>query len=135
MDGLHRRYTVLMGKLSDSEFNRPPQLGYASQASIFDLKTGKALKEQGQARAIAYRGERLQRLREIAVEIALSRPAKELTINPVRQQAEREGMDLEGLEKVWGSVFKGKRFAATGRFIASARAEVHSRQIQVFRLK
>ena len=106
-----------------------------------------ALKKAGMKLAADNRPGALALAREIAEELAnekshLShfggapcriRTSRNLTIDDVRRAYEARGGDWSELGNAAGSVFKGKGWEWTGRFVASTHAASHGRMVREWR--
>lgn len=103
------------------------------QASLFDGQRSEQLKRDGMALAADNAGQYLDLARQIAREIALAHPNQECDADKVgRILKRRHGIDTLG--PAAGSLFRGKEWEFTGRWVKSKRITNHSRMIRVWRL-
>lgn len=98
----------------------------------FDLFEGIKLKEEGQNKAALSKKYILELAREHAYKIALNNPLRECSIDDVQRIMIKDGIDL-GMAA--GSVFKGKDWEHTGKYVRTHRKSSHARNISVWRLK
>ena len=92
-------------------------------------ETAQTLKEEGMNRAAKNRPEALVIARGFATK--LGRLYSEVTMDDVA--AWLTGDELESLGNAAGSVFKGKQWEWTGRFIQSTRLQSHGNLLRVWR--
>lgn len=100
--------------------------------TIFDALRGESLKTQGMASAAKNKAWLLDLAREKAREIALSRVSREVTADDVHEALFRAGHKPEHLGNAAGSIFRGRCWQFTGRYVRSQRPSNHSRDIKVW---
>jgi hypothetical protein len=101
--------------------------------SLFDADASEAGKVAGMGRAAESRASLLDLARPIAVYIALSRPTREVTADDVQRGLVELGYSPHALGNAAGSLFKGKEWEWTGKFIKSERVHSHSNLLRVWR--
>ncbi len=98
--------------------------------NLFDKKLSEKLKEEGKAKAASNLIEPLKLARKIARQIARIKGV--VTADDVGRQLKKYGIDTLG--PAAGSIFKGKEWEWTGRYIKSKRITNHSRMLREWRL-
>lgn len=99
--------------------------------NLWDLTQGTIEKKRGQARAAFNRAQVLQRGREVAEQIARERVLRTCTADDVQKRLEAEGLEIG---PAMASVFRGKQWRFTGRFMKSKRVANHARLLRIWYL-
>ena len=99
--------------------------------TLFDQAESEARKEQGMAVAADKGYAELAHARSIAITIALASSSKCCTADDVGRQLKFAGFP-DCLGPAAGSLFKGKDWKWTGRFVKSARKSNHARLLRVW---
>jgi hypothetical protein len=97
------------------------------------VKTGEQLKREGQQSAAAKRANELGYARELALDIAQSRPDRTCSMVLVNEALAAEGRP--GLGNAAGSVFLTSVWEKTGGEDVDRRPHAHTNKVQVWRLK
>lgn len=103
--------------------------------TLFDALESQKAKDEGMAKAARKRTVTLSLARNIAALIASGRPDRTCTADDVMQGLIDVGIQPEELGPAAGSIFRGKAWEFTGRWINSARVSNHAASIRVWRLK
>ena len=96
------------------------------QTDLFDLMEGERLKEDGMSAAAYSKEELLAKARAIARSAAAAHPQRTCHADIVKQRMEEEG--LPDLGNAAGSIFRGKEWRFTGRWIKSSRVSRHANE-------
>ena len=99
-------------------------------ATLFDALESETRKQDGMSLAAANRRELLERARALAVRIALSRESRECTADDVQEALHAAGESVHALGNAAGSLFAGRAWEWTGRFVKSRRIHAHSNLIR-----
>lgn len=102
---------------------------------IFDFDAGERLKEEGQNRAAVRRLELLQFARDGLENIARSRESREVTADDATRYLVENGESGNALGAAAGSLFRGKQWEFTGRWVKSEKVTNHASDLRVWRLK
>ena len=102
-----------------------------TQTDLFDATESLVRKRWGMAVAEDAANSLLHLARQYAVEHALA--WNEVTADHVSQWLENEG--LPDLGPAAGSLFRGKEWEFTGRFVQSTRKTNHARLLRIWRLR
>lgn len=103
------------------------------QPDLFDFAASEAAKQQGMDLAAGNRKELLAFARRLAVEIALSRPSREVNADDVQRALHERGCSIHALGNAAGSLFAGKAWEWTGRYVKSERVHAHSNNLKCWR--
>lgn len=101
--------------------------------SPFDAAASEAGKAGGMSLAADNRRELLGHARAVAVRIALSRPDRCVSADDVQRALHEQGVSVFALGNAAGSLFAGKAWEWTGRFIKSERVHAHRNLIRVWK--
>jgi hypothetical protein len=99
--------------------------------TLFDAIESQAKKDEGMVLAAEAGEDALVMARQIAIQIARSRPSRECHADDVGLEMEKRGISLGPAA---GSIFKGGGWEFTGRRVRSARKKNHARELKVWRL-
>lgn len=102
-----------------------------SQIGLFDAKKGEQLKDEGMDKAACNRDFDLAIARNTAVMIAQGRQDRSCTADDVQRVLIERGISLGNAA---GSIFRGKRWRFTGRFVKSQRVSNHASIRRVWQL-
>ncbi len=98
---------------------------------MYDSHQSEQGKAEGMKLAAQHRAMGLARARTLAIEIALRWPSREVTSDMVGlAMTER---NLKNLGPAMGSIFRGKEWQFTGRYVKSIRITNHSRMLRVWK--
>lgn len=100
--------------------------------SLFDALASESARERGMATAASNRRELLATARALAVEIARRREDRCVTADDVQRALVERGVGIHELGNAAGSLFKGKGWRATGRYVKSQRVHAHANRIAVW---
>lgn len=96
-------------------------------------KNGEQLKHLGQVRAVSSRADLVALARRLARKISLERRDRTVTSDDVAKALQDAGYGERSLGNAAGSVFRGKDWEFTGRFVKSIRPHCHSNLLRVWR--
>lgn len=99
----------------------------------FDAAASEAGKDAGMSLAANNRRELLEHARRVAVRIALSRPDRCVSADDVQRALHESGVSVFALGNAAGSLFAGKAWEWTGRWLKSERKHAHSNPLRVWR--
>lgn len=105
----------------------------SEQKDLFDYADGERRKEEGMGLAASSKQELLDFARCLAVEIALSRPDRTCTADDVQLALHARGISIFSLGNAAGSLFRGKHWEFTQRWIKSERTHSHRNDIRIWR--
>lgn len=100
--------------------------------NLFDFEKAKAARDAGMALA-AEKSDLLSEWRRIALEIALKRSDRRVSIDDVGEEVQRRGLP-SSLGNAAGSLFKERHWVFTGDRINSKKVSSHAREIKVWQL-
>lgn len=103
------------------------------QPNIFDYAESERHAAEGIALAAENNPALLHKAREIAKEIAHERG--EVTADDVQLRLAALGYSVKALGNAAGSLFRGREWEWTGRWVKSARIHAHCNPLRVWRLK
>lgn len=103
--------------------------------NLFDLPQGQELKEKGMDLAADNRAQALASAKRLAIDIATRNPNRECCIDDVQKALINLGYVPGVLGMAAGSVFKGRRWIFSGRWVQTERSSSHARDIRVWILK
>jgi hypothetical protein len=103
------------------------------QRDLWDAGAGEAAREAGMALAANRRRDLLHYARQLAVWIAWRRPDREVTADDVQRELSRQGVSVRALGNAAGSLFAGRCWRWTGKFVKSERAHAHRNLLRVWR--
>ena len=103
--------------------------------TLFDALLERHNKDSGMMAAVMAKGELLEVARSCALHLVSQHPFNSCTSDDVAGEMQRRGYDYTELGNAAGSIFKGKQWEFTGRYIPSKRPTAHKRDIKIWRLK
>lgn len=103
------------------------------QPNLFDAAASDAAKRAGMLQAAERKEALLAFARRLAVEIALSRPSREVTADDVQAALVSRGISERALGNAAGSLFAGDAWRWTGRWEMSRRVHAHRNPLRVWR--
>lgn len=105
----------------------------ADQPDLFDFAAAEKAKQLGMDLAATSKRELLEFARRLAIEIALSRPSREVNADDVQKELHSRGVGIFTLGNAAGSLFRGAHWLWTGKWVKSERIHSHSNQLRVWR--
>lgn len=105
----------------------------ATQPTLFDAQRSEQAKQAGMEQAAANHSSLLAYARLVAVEIARSRPSREVTADDVAAALEERGVSCRALGNAAGSLFRDSCWAFSGRYEKSVRLHAHRNLLRVWR--
>lgn len=103
-----------------------------TQASLFDLPSGLALRDKGIETAAQQKASLVIKLRTIAIEIC--RRQGRVTADDVMAEYVRRGGGIHDPGNAMGSVFRDKRFEFANDYVTSERIHARGNLLRVWRL-
>ena len=104
------------------------------QLAMFDKHASERAKTHGMQRAADGTREFLGYAREVARELAATRP-QGITADDVQQALVERGYDIHQLGNAAGSLFRGPEWIFTGERRRSVRIHAHANELKVWRLR
>ena len=101
--------------------------------TTFDFERAEQAKERGMSQAATNKASLLEYARGLAR--AIAREKGEITADDVQRELESRGISVRALGNAAGSLFRGKEWIATGRYVKSERIHAHANRLTVWRLK
>lgn len=103
------------------------------QPGLFDGAASAEAKRAGMAQAAEHKGSLLAYARQLAREIACSRPSREVTADDVQAALADAGVSVHALGNAAGSLFAEGCWQFTGRWEMSRRVHAHRNPLRVWR--
>lgn len=115
---------------------RGKRMGFIDESKkpmpLFDAVAGQIARVAGMAQAAENKKSLLAHARKIAVRLARTRP---ITADDVQRELQAQGISVHALGNASGSIFRGKEWEWTGRYIKSSRVHAHANELKEWRLK
>lgn len=118
-----------------SRNSKPKQQQLSFDEVTFSRVLGEEAKEEGMELAATSRAELLERVRQALVDIALTRPSREVTADDAQAWLIAQGYTPGDLGNAAGSLFPRDDWLFTGCWKPSSRVSNHAHQNRIWRLK